>query len=66
MITLTATAVCQCGWTAGPGDWQHVDAAAERHTKTGPGHVTGTVARPAARMVDTDGDHERARQAGDR
>jgi hypothetical protein len=64
MITVTATAVCRCGWTIS-GDWRRVDAAAERHTKTGPGHVTGTVARPARAMA-TEGDHERARQAGDR
>jgi hypothetical protein len=50
MITITATARCGCGWSAGPGDWATVDKAAEAHTRKA-GHATITEARPAGRIM---------------
>ena len=54
-MRLTVTASCmRCDWpgATGPGaEWDKILRAAEKHTKSGPGHPTITTARPAGQAA---------------
>jgi len=56
-MRLTVTASCmRCDWpgATGPGaEWDKILRAAEKHTKSGPGHPTITTATPAGVAVIT-------------